>query len=240
MSSAPPTYSASPAPPAGLRVPLTTSLPPRPDTLGPAPFADLGGEPVYVASALIGKSVQPCKVCYFPGAGVGVRVPFGGQELVHSGRYDVLPITDQMEWVTTSGGQVSARLPDCISETLRKPVANWLLPLRRFPRAAARSKECATHHTIASDYPQLCADPSRYYHRFSRASKKVASTSSTLCAYTRASSACRARRASTWGEQPTPSAEPSTASRAPTTSSAGVEQITLSLWYLNAAGRPRC
>lgn len=106
MSSAPPTYTSSSQPPAGLRVPLTTSTPPKPDILGPAPFADLGGEPVYVASALIGKSVQPCKVCYLPNAGVGVRVPYGGQELAHSGRYDVLPITSQMEWVTTSGEQV--------------------------------------------------------------------------------------------------------------------------------------
>ena len=109
MSSAPPAYHPSVQPPAGLRVPLTTrtGTPPQQDTLGPAPFKDLGGEAVYVASALIGKSVHPCKVCYFPNVGVGVRVPYGGQELVHEGRYDILPITNQMEWVTTSGGQVS-------------------------------------------------------------------------------------------------------------------------------------
>jgi len=109
MSSAPPAYVSSSQPPAGLRVPLTTRTvsPPEQSILGPAPFADLGGEAVYVASAMVGKSVQPCKVCYFPNAGVGVRVPYGGQELCHEGRYDILPITTQMEWVTTSAGQVS-------------------------------------------------------------------------------------------------------------------------------------
>ncbi|CAE6478134.1 unnamed protein product [Rhizoctonia solani] len=44
-------------------------------------FYDIGGHPIYVASALMGDSVQPCK-------------------------YDILPITQDMEWVPTSNGGI--------------------------------------------------------------------------------------------------------------------------------------
>ncbi|KAG8727436.1 hypothetical protein FRC12_022504 [Ceratobasidium sp. 428] len=65
-------------------------------------FRDEHGDPVYVASALFGKSVHPCKCV--PSSGAPCRIPWGGEEHVHHGRYDVLPITDDMEWVPASGG----------------------------------------------------------------------------------------------------------------------------------------
>jgi Protein of unknown function (DUF3421) len=35
------------------------------------------------------------------------RVPYGGEERQHQGRYDLLPfIPSVMEWVTTSGGRI--------------------------------------------------------------------------------------------------------------------------------------
>lgn len=51
----PPPYSPAPstsAPPAGLRVPCSTSTPFPQDLAGPAPLRDLDGSPVWVASAL--------------------------------------------------------------------------------------------------------------------------------------------------------------------------------------------
>ncbi|KAG9080853.1 hypothetical protein FRC06_006067 [Ceratobasidium sp. 370] len=65
-------------------------------------FRDLGGEPVYVASALMGDSVHPCKCV--PALEPPCRVPYGGREHEHNGRYDVLPITSDMEWVPAEGG----------------------------------------------------------------------------------------------------------------------------------------
>ncbi|KAG8693007.1 hypothetical protein FRC08_009381 [Ceratobasidium sp. 394] len=67
----------------------------------PTEFRDLGGEPVYVASALMDGSVHPCKCV--PRFERPCRVPYGGGEYEHHGRYDVLPITNDMEWVETQG-----------------------------------------------------------------------------------------------------------------------------------------
>lgn len=57
-----------------------------------------------VASAILGDSVQPCKAA--PHLPNNCRFPFAGVEAEHSGRYDILPITNAMEWVHTSRGQV--------------------------------------------------------------------------------------------------------------------------------------
>lgn len=37
-----------------------------------------------------------------------MRLPWGGAERDHHGRYDILPITADMEWVPTSHGRVPA------------------------------------------------------------------------------------------------------------------------------------
>ncbi|GAA5840348.1 hypothetical protein JCM5353_002790 [Sporobolomyces roseus] len=100
---APPPYVPS-APPAGLRVPCsTTNAFPSAHLTGKAPFKDLDGSSVFVASALVGggKSVHPCKV-----ANGRCMVSFGGGEHLHQGRYDILPITNEMEWVSASYGQI--------------------------------------------------------------------------------------------------------------------------------------
>ncbi|KAK4053320.1 hypothetical protein OIO90_003932 [Microbotryomycetes sp. JL221] len=100
----PPAYTASSQqPPAGLRVPCTTGHVDNKAALGQAPFVDLDGAQVYVCSALLegGKSVHPAK--YVRGQ---VMVSFGGSEFKHEGRFDVLPITQDMEWVATSHGRV--------------------------------------------------------------------------------------------------------------------------------------
>ncbi|CCO28690.1 hypothetical protein BN14_02688 [Rhizoctonia solani AG-1 IB] len=65
-------------------------------------FNDLGGHPIYVASALMENSVQPCKCA--PHLEPPCRVPYGGAEHCHEGRYDILPVTQEMEWVPVSNG----------------------------------------------------------------------------------------------------------------------------------------
>ncbi|GAA5932883.1 hypothetical protein JCM1841_004625, partial [Sporobolomyces salmonicolor] len=102
----PPPYAPA-APPAGLRVPCLSTAPfPGLDLTGPAPFRDLDGSPVYVASALIGaSSVHPAKLVA-TAQGPRCMVSYGGAEKLHEGRYDILPITEQMEWVPASYGQV--------------------------------------------------------------------------------------------------------------------------------------
>ncbi|GAA5997711.1 hypothetical protein JCM5350_008025 [Sporobolomyces pararoseus] len=99
----PPPYAAT-VPPAGLRVPCssTTSLPSA-DLLRKAPFKDLDGGDVFVASALLegGKSVHPCKV-----TNGRCMISYGGGEYLHNGRFDILPLTQEMEWVPASYGQI--------------------------------------------------------------------------------------------------------------------------------------
>ena len=99
----------------GFRIPLSTSPPtlfPPPSRAGEPPTHDADGAPVFVGSALAPeaapRAVIPCKIV--PNLGVAggstcaVRVPYGGEELGHAGRYDLLPITGDMEWVPASGG----------------------------------------------------------------------------------------------------------------------------------------
>ena len=99
---------AAPAPPAsGYRIPLTASdTLPSPDRMGPAPCVD-GSSPVYIGSALFDRSVHPCKISpYLP---TPCSVVYGGGEIVHQGRYDLLPFDpNTMEFVHTSDGHIPA------------------------------------------------------------------------------------------------------------------------------------
>lgn len=121
-SSTPPPYSAEnhpgpppqpmtqnrpPPPPSGYRIPLTTDQP-FPDQLQTRypPFVDSDGHnPIFVGSALMERSVHPCKIS--PMMQPPVRVGYGGGEVSHHGRYDLLPFDPQtMEWVRTSHGSI--------------------------------------------------------------------------------------------------------------------------------------
>ncbi|KAF8842110.1 hypothetical protein BDN67DRAFT_966287 [Paxillus ammoniavirescens] len=107
----PPPYQPSapraPPPPSGYRIPLNTSstFPNSYYTKTP-PCFDLGDtSPVFLGSAIFNNSVHPCKVA--PHLTPACRVPYGGTELEHNGRYDLLPFdSDTMEWVPTSLGRI--------------------------------------------------------------------------------------------------------------------------------------
>lgn len=79
--------------------------------LGGSPTLDADGDtPVYIASAYVGRSVQPCKFVLglqAPNAQIGVRVPYNGEELEYKGNFDLLPFDPYcMEWVPTSRGKL--------------------------------------------------------------------------------------------------------------------------------------
>lgn len=63
-----------------------------------------GVSPVYVGSAIFDDSVHPCKIA--PSVHPPCRVPYGGTEHDHHGRYDLLPITPDMEWIPTKNGEI--------------------------------------------------------------------------------------------------------------------------------------
>lgn len=93
-------------PPSGFRIPLASNakFPPL-DQTGPPACRDADGEsPVFVGSAILKDSVHPCKIV--PSVHPPCRVPWGGTELEHHGRYDLLPITPDMEWVPTKNGEI--------------------------------------------------------------------------------------------------------------------------------------
>lgn len=107
-------HSAPPTPPSGYRLPLTNvaTFPTDLTRTGQPPFFDADGvSPVFIGSALLEKSVHPCKIC--PNIYPFALVPYGGVELSHHGRYDLLPfVPDMMEWVATSHGRIpSGRRP---------------------------------------------------------------------------------------------------------------------------------
>ncbi|EPQ54075.1 hypothetical protein GLOTRDRAFT_77982 [Gloeophyllum trabeum ATCC 11539] len=105
----PPPYSAPAPPPSGYRLPLTTTsaFPPLEQAGRPPCFDADGQSPVFLGSALFPNSVHPCKIV--PSLNPPCRVPYGGGEHEHNGRYDLLPFTPEtMEWVPTSHG----RIPD--------------------------------------------------------------------------------------------------------------------------------
>ncbi|KAL0565207.1 hypothetical protein V5O48_016823 [Marasmius crinis-equi] len=95
-------------PSSGYRLPLatTSAFPPSQQT-GSPPCQDADGSPVFIGSALLENSVHPCKIV--PNLAPPCRVPYGGVEYEHHGRYDLLPLDfNTMEFVPTSHGQIPA------------------------------------------------------------------------------------------------------------------------------------
>jgi len=102
----PPAYTPPRPPPSGERLALNTAGPFPTDRIGQPVSYDLDGHsPIFVGSALLGSSIHPCKIA--PRLSPPCRVPYGGGEHEHHGRYDLLPFQPQlMEWVSTSYGQI--------------------------------------------------------------------------------------------------------------------------------------
>jgi hypothetical protein len=96
-----------PVPPSGYRIPLSVPGPPFPgvERTRRAPFTDLNGTPVFIGSAITQHSVHPCKIA--PNSSHTCYVAYGGEEILHQGRYDLLPfVPEHMEFVPTSHGQI--------------------------------------------------------------------------------------------------------------------------------------
>jgi len=93
-------------PPSGFRIPLDPNAEfPSPDQLGRPPTTDFDGlTPVFIGSAIFPDSVHPCKI--IPSLHPPCRVSYNGSEVAHHGRYDLLPITQDMEWVPSRNGQI--------------------------------------------------------------------------------------------------------------------------------------
>ncbi|KIJ62788.1 hypothetical protein HYDPIDRAFT_156852 [Hydnomerulius pinastri MD-312] len=106
----PPPYQPSPQsqpPPSGYRIPLNISstFPNLYYTKTPPCYDADGTSPVFIGSAIFNNSVHPCKVA--PHLNPVCRVPYGGSEVEHHGRYDLLPFDPEtMEWVPTSLGRI--------------------------------------------------------------------------------------------------------------------------------------
>lgn len=88
--------SKGPPPVAGYRIPATGSLrhssfPPL-SMCGPA-FKDFDEHPIYVCSAILGTAIHPAKAG--PHLSPPVRISFAGKEILHEGRFDLLPITTE-------------------------------------------------------------------------------------------------------------------------------------------------
>jgi len=98
--------SAQNAPPSGFRLPLDPNAPlPNINQLGRPPATGFDGlTPEYIGSAIFPDSVQPCRIVLAPHP--ACRVLYGGSEVDHHGRYDLLPVTPDMEWVPASHGQI--------------------------------------------------------------------------------------------------------------------------------------
>jgi len=94
------------APPSGYRIPLDPNASfPTPDRVGRPPTVDPEtSTPVFIGSAIFPESVHPCRIV--PTLQRPCRVLHGGTEIEHHGRYDLLPIADDMEWVPAGGGQI--------------------------------------------------------------------------------------------------------------------------------------
>ncbi|KAG8810106.1 hypothetical protein FRC19_004779 [Serendipita sp. 401] len=89
----------------GYRVPLEGFMPiPDEKVTGPSLFPDADGGRQFLGSAMLGTSVQPCKI--IPNHSPPCHVPLCG-EIEHHGRYTLLPFDPAtMEWVFTSKGQI--------------------------------------------------------------------------------------------------------------------------------------
>ncbi|KAJ3482931.1 hypothetical protein NLI96_g6647 [Meripilus lineatus] len=95
------------APPSGFRVPLTTgqAFPQSSQAGPPAAYDADGSSPVFFGSAIMEGSVHPCKIA--PHLDPPCRVPYGGTEYSHVGRYDLLPFDERtMVLVTTDNGRI--------------------------------------------------------------------------------------------------------------------------------------
>lgn len=95
-------------PPSGYRVPLNTTSPfPSPTHALEPVSTDLDGHsPIYLGSAIFPTSVHPCKVAPHL-APTMCRVPYGGTEHEHRGRFDLLPFDpERMEWVDSANGRI--------------------------------------------------------------------------------------------------------------------------------------
>jgi hypothetical protein len=90
----PPSYQQPEVAAAGNRIPASTEQEFDMGLFGPAAAQDLGGQPIWVVSALLKDSVQPGKLAPHLGKDA-CRYPFAGGERVHQGRFDVLPVTGQ-------------------------------------------------------------------------------------------------------------------------------------------------
>jgi len=109
----PPAYTPPSKAPSGDRIALTFPGPFPINEAGPPPCVDADGSPVYIGSALgsndprdpLHNAVHPCKIA--PHLSPPCRVPYGGGEHEHMGRYDLLLFVQQtMEWVPTSFGRI--------------------------------------------------------------------------------------------------------------------------------------
>lgn len=94
-------------PPSGYRIPLGPNVQlPALDRLGRPPAVDFDGStPIFIGSAIFPNSVHPCRIVL--SLNPPCRVLFGGSEVEHHGRYDLLPVTQQMEWVPAENGEIS-------------------------------------------------------------------------------------------------------------------------------------
>lgn len=90
------TTATAPPPVAGYRIPATGSLRhssfPQLSLCGPA-FRDFDQHPIYVCSAILGTAIHPAKAG--PHLSPPVRMSFAGKEILHEGRFDLLPITPE-------------------------------------------------------------------------------------------------------------------------------------------------
>jgi hypothetical protein len=104
----PPPYSPPRPPPSGYRIALDVGSPfPSPSHAKEPPSHDTGGtaHPIFLGSAIFNDSVHPCKIA--PRLTPPCRVPYGGSEVEHHGRYDLLPFDPEtMAWVPTSLGRI--------------------------------------------------------------------------------------------------------------------------------------
>jgi len=109
----PPAYTPPGKAPSGDRIALTFPGAFPTNQAGPHPCIDADGSPVYIGSAIgsndprdpLHNAVHPCKIA--PHLSPPCRVPYGGGEHEHMGRYDLLPLVQQtMEWVPTSSGRI--------------------------------------------------------------------------------------------------------------------------------------
>lgn len=96
-------------PPSGYRIPLDSGdgqpFPSNIQETGPPAAHDLDGSPIFLGSVLFHSAVHPCKIG--PHLHPPAQVAYGGGEVGHNGRYDLLPfVPEEMEWVVTGNGRI--------------------------------------------------------------------------------------------------------------------------------------